>query len=52
MKKEKYQAILDSKTNTPLEELCANLPPEFLNLIKYARGLRFEEKPDYSALRN
>ena len=52
MKKEKYQAILDAKTNTPLEALCSDLPPEFVNLIKYSRGLRFEEKPDYATLRH
>ena len=43
--------ILDTKTNTPLETLFSDLPEEFLNLLKYSRGLRFEEKPDYAALR-
>ena len=30
------------------EDLCRGQPLEFVNYIKYARSLRFEEKPDYS----
>lgn len=29
------------------EQLCKGQPIEFVNYIKYARSLRFEEKPDY-----
>jgi hypothetical protein len=39
------------KFNTPLEELCTDLPEDFANLIRYTRSLRFEEKPDYAQLR-
>lgn len=27
------------------------MPQEFIDFIKYARELKFEEKPDYTALR-
>jgi len=50
-KKQRYQEISDKKLSTPLEVLCKNLPIEFTNFLKYARSLRFFDKPDYSYLR-
>lgn len=48
---DKYRKILEKKTDTPLETLCSDMPEPFSFLIKYARGLKFDEKPDYAALR-
>jgi casein kinase 1 len=50
-KKQKYDAIMEKKMNTPLEELCAGFPKEFQNYIMYCRSIRFEDKPDYAYLR-
>lgn len=50
-KKQKYDKICEKKTGTPLESLCKGLPPEFNMYLKYVRGLRFDEKPDYTSLR-
>eukprot|EP00295_Goniomonas_pacifica_P029397 CAMPEP_0175933100 /NCGR_PEP_ID=MMETSP0108-20121206/19743_1 /TAXON_ID=195067 ORGANISM="Goniomonas pacifica, Strain CCMP1869" /NCGR_SAMPLE_ID=MMETSP0108 /ASSEMBLY_ACC=CAM_ASM_000204 /LENGTH=335 /DNA_ID=CAMNT_0017256783 /DNA_START=58 /DNA_END=1066 /DNA_ORIENTATION=+ len=50
-KKQKYDKICEKKTGTPLEILCKGLPPEFAMYLKYVRGLRFDEKPDYAVLR-
>lgn len=49
-KQEKYAKIMDRKINTKLDSLCRGLPPEFAILVQYARGLKFEEKPDYRYL--
>ena len=48
----KYAGVLACKRETSVASLCADLPPEFGNLLRYARSLRFEEAPDYSALRD
>jgi len=50
-KKQKYDKICEKKTGTPLETLCKGMPPEFAMFLKYVRGLRFDEKPDYACLR-
>ena len=47
-KQEKYDRIMEAKQNTPLNEMCADLPPVFEKYLRYCRGLGFEEKPDYS----
>jgi serine/threonine protein kinase len=44
--------ILNVKNNTCLEDLCKDLPKEFLLYMKYSRLLRFLQKPDYSLLRD
>ena len=36
---------------TPIEVLCKGAPCEFATYLNYCRSLRFEEKPDYSYLR-
>ena len=37
---------------TPTETLCKGLPIEFTTYLNYCKGLKFEEKPDYTYLRN
>ena len=49
--KEKYKKILLKKQQIPLDDLCSNLPKEFLRFIEYSRGLKFSESPNYSMLR-
>lgn len=51
-KKEKYRRIMNKKVNTPLDELCSDLPSIFEDYLNYCRGLRFNETPDYRYLRN
>ena len=36
---------------TPIDVLCKGAPCEFATYLNYCRSLRFEEKPDYSYLR-
>lgn len=43
---------MEKKMATPTESLCKGLPLEFTTYINYCKGLKFEEKPDYSYLRN
>lgn len=46
----KYEKIGEKKQTTPLEELCFNLPVQFQEYMKYVRGLKFDETPDYDHL--
>ena len=39
------------KLNTSLDDLCRYCPEEFKSFIEYSRQLKFDEKPDYDALR-
>ena len=50
-KKEKYGNIAQKKLQTKVTDLCADLPIEFVNYIKYCDRLLFEDKPDYSMLK-
>jgi len=50
-KREKQQKIMDHKMATPIELLCKDLPKELSGLLYYARGLKFEEAPDYRYFR-
>ncbi|KAI8435935.1 hypothetical protein MSG28_004103 [Choristoneura fumiferana] len=50
-KRQKYERISEKKLSTPFDELCKNHPIEFQLYLKYCRRLRFEERPDYSHLR-
>ena len=36
------------KIYTPLDIICAGVPEEFKNFLKYCKTLKFEETPDYS----
>ena len=50
-KKEKHKKIMESKISYSQEQLCKDLPDEFVNLLKYSRNLEFEEKPDYKSIK-
>eukprot|EP00051_Salpingoeca_urceolata_P004111 m.62722 g.62722 ORF g.62722 m.62722 type:complete len:371 (-) comp13379_c0_seq3:75-1187(-) len=50
-KKQKYERISEKKMSTPIEVLCRGFPPEFATYLTFCRSLRFEDKPDYSYLR-
>ncbi|KAL0101483.1 hypothetical protein PUN28_018960 [Cardiocondyla obscurior] len=50
-KRQKYERISEKKMSTPVEELCKGYPMEFASYLRYCRDLRFEERPDYSHLR-
>lgn len=46
-KQEKYARIGEIKREVAPEELCAGVHEPFLQFLKYARGLKFDEMPDY-----
>jgi len=50
-KRQKYERISEKKMSTPIEVLCHGYPSEFCTYLTYCRSLRFEEKPDYTYLR-
>jgi len=50
-KEKRYKLIGEKKKETTEEELCKNMPKEFLVYLKYVRTLDFDEKPHYSALK-
>jgi hypothetical protein len=63
-KRQKYDKISEKKMSTPVEVLCNGYPSlyrvqilllmcavEFATYLNYCRSLRFEDKPDYSYLR-
>ena len=52
IKKEKYEKIKQKKISTSLDSLCQGLPDEFKKFIQYIRDLKFEDKPDYSYLKD
>lgn len=47
-KKEKYDRILFTKKSTIVDLLCKDLPLEFSVYMNYCRGMKFNERPDYS----
>lgn len=49
--KDRDAEVLRVKTETPLADMCAGLPPVFADLIAYARDLDFEQAPDYGRWR-
>jgi len=51
-KPEKYSKIMEKKLNTSVEMLCKGLPQEVSACLKYVKGLRFDEQPNYLYLRN
>ncbi|KAI8992104.1 casein kinase I delta isoform [Mycotypha africana] len=51
-KKQKYEMISELKRSIPLEELCKNMPREFVIYIDYTRKLTFEGQPNYNFLRD
>jgi serine/threonine protein kinase len=50
-KEVKYQKIFEKKINTRVEEICKDLPEEFIKFLEYVRDLQFEQKPDYGYLK-
>lgn len=50
-KRQKYERISEKKISTPIDVLCSGYPDEFNTYLTYCRTLRFEDKPDYSYLR-
>lgn len=47
----KLKAICKQKEEIETEKLCEGLPKEISLILEYSRRLKFEEKPDYNALR-
>lgn len=43
--------ISEKKINTRLEVICRDEPTQILKFLTYARGLKFEETPDYTSCR-
>lgn len=50
-KEEKYKKIMDEKIASTPEILCKNLPVQLQELVRYCRGLNFEEEPNYEYVR-
>ena len=48
---EKFRAVRSTKLKTAPEVLCAGLPPEMGQWLKYVRSLKFEQAPDYTMLK-
>jgi serine/threonine protein kinase len=46
-----FTAILETKIDVPIAELCAGLPREFQVYMESVRGLAFEHVPDYAGYR-
>ena len=47
-KKDKYEKIMQKKLATPVNLLCKDIPVEFERYLAYCRGMKFNERPDYS----
>eukprot|EP00457_Paulinella_chromatophora_P007497 gb/GEZN01007520.1/.p1 GENE.gb/GEZN01007520.1/~~gb/GEZN01007520.1/.p1 ORF type:complete len:455 (+),score=54.07 gb/GEZN01007520.1/:94-1458(+) len=50
-KEDKYQRILMKKMGTKVADLCKGFPDEFATFLKYAKELKFPDKPNYKHLR-
>lgn len=48
--KARADAVWAEKARIPPEHLCKDLPACFLNTLKLARGLKYEQAPDYVAV--
>ena len=46
------QKITEKKLTTPPELLCKKMPREFSYYFHYCKNLKFEDRPDYSALKS
>tara|TARA_B110000211_G_C14093227_1_gene560759 strand:+ start:13639 stop:14541 length:903 start_codon:yes stop_codon:yes gene_type:complete len=51
-KGEKKNRIFEKKNSTTLEDLCDGCPSAFYLYMKYCRILRFQEKPNYTLLKD
>ena len=43
--------MLKTKQKTTLEELCEDIPAQFLSYFQHVKELGYEDKPDYDLLR-
>lgn len=50
-KRQKYERISEKKMSSSIDDLCKGYPGEFAMYLNYCRSLGFEERPDYSLLR-
>lgn len=50
-KKQKYEKISEKKMATPVEVLCNSYPAEFGLYLHYCQGLKFDDMPDYTYLK-
>lgn len=50
-KNEKYRKIMESKTSSTAEILCAGFPLELQTMLRYVKNLKFDEEPDYNHLK-
>lgn len=48
---ERRAEVARRKNEMSVGEICRGLPGEFEDMVRHARGLAFEEQPDYSGLR-
>ncbi len=46
--REKYTKIKEKKIKTTIEELCKDLPVQFMDFLKMTRDLQFSEEPNYN----
>ncbi len=51
-KRDKYERIKEKKLTTSIEVLCKGYPAEFTKYLSTCRNLRFDERPNYSQMRN
>ena len=49
---QRREAVSKIMTSTSITNLCKGLPKQFHLYLNYCRGLKFEEKPNYSYLRS
>ncbi|EXJ80936.1 CK1/CK1/CK1-D protein kinase [Capronia epimyces CBS 606.96] len=47
----KYRRVLEMKQTIPVDELCADLPPEFASYMHHVRHPNEDDLPDYRYLR-
>ncbi|XP_037940927.1 casein kinase I-like [Teleopsis dalmanni] len=49
---QQFEKIAEIKMSTHVEELCYELPDDFIVYMLYCRSLKFENDPDYDFLKN
>lgn len=47
----RFKEVMEMKQNINLNLLCTGLPTEFVSYLSYCKGLKFDEKPDYTYLK-
>ncbi|KIY49174.1 casein kinase [Fistulina hepatica ATCC 64428] len=48
---DEHMCVASMKASIAPQELCEGLPAEFAAVLEYARGLDYEDKPDYRGIR-